>query len=202
MTKGEKMKKKQKSNEQLIRSVLAKNYRDEISNRIKRGMALAKEKRVSDMNNPNAKVAVKLEKWQIPYLLGAIRLGIFVEHWSASLTYSIGCSDSHSLRWKNIVTDIITTIREQTGIDEEDTEHGLWYVGAIGELVNKVAVSVEMDHNRYEEVELNKCDQIADTVKKCIDLTIPKEKITKEFVDDTVRAVIEFQDDKENEQNK
>lgn len=189
----------QRSNEEVICSQLAKHYRDEMSFRIKRGMAMAKARKNSIANNSTERVLMKLEKWQIPYLIGAIRLGIFVEHWSASLTYSIGCCDSHSLRWKNKVGDIISTIVKQTGVDEENTEHGLWYVGAISELVNKVVVVNEEDRKKSDDEELEKCNVIAETVKNCIELTIPKEKITKEFVDGIVRTIIGLQFNEENE---
>lgn len=152
-----------------------------------------------NQTNLEKEVVIKLNNWQIAYLLGAVRLGIFVENWGASLNYSIGCCDSHSLRWKNKVAKIISTITEQTGIDEENTEHGLWYVGAISELVNKVVVENENNCRKRDEEEIKKCNQITNIVKNCVDLTMPKEKITKEFVDGIVRTIIGLQFNEENE---
>ena len=70
-------------------------------------------------------VVIKLKKWQIPRLLGAMRLGIWTEDWCAALVQSgINTYDTHSGMWIFSVGTIIDSIKKQTGVDKEDKEYG------------------------------------------------------------------------------
>lgn len=82
------------------------------------------------MQKPNnddleKEVTIKLKKWQVPYLLGAVRLGIWNEDWCAGLVQTgINTYDTHSARWVGRVVFVIEQIKTQTGITQEETEHG------------------------------------------------------------------------------
>lgn len=68
---------------------------------------------------------IKLKKWQIPYLLGAARLGIWCEDWCAGIIQTaINSYDTHSGRWIMKVGYILDQIKEQTGIKDEEKEYG------------------------------------------------------------------------------
>ena len=76
-------------------------------------------------NSAEKKAQITLNDWQISYLLGAARLGIWAESWCAELVMSgIGTCDTHSGKWILRVGKIIDQVKEQTGISEEDTEYG------------------------------------------------------------------------------
>ncbi|MFC2145475.1 hypothetical protein ACFLQQ_04005, partial [Actinomycetota bacterium] len=86
----------------------------------------------------NCTVEIKLEKWQIPQLLGAIRLAHIAEGWCARLReasdegmdiydddfelnwFLAGGNDS--LRWRKHIEQIIGQIKKQTGLDLEYME--------------------------------------------------------------------------------
>jgi len=58
-------------------------------------------------------VVIKLKKWQIPRLLGAMRLGIWAEDWCAALVQSgINTYDTHSGMWIFSVGTIIDSIKK------------------------------------------------------------------------------------------
>lgn len=70
-------------------------------------------------------VTIKLGALQIPYLLGAARLGIWAESWCAALSQTeFGSYDTHSGRWILQVGYIIKQIKKQTGIKTENKEYG------------------------------------------------------------------------------
>lgn len=110
------------------------------------------------MQKPNnddleKEVIIKLKKWQIPYLLGAARLGIWCEDWCAGLIQTACNSyDTHSGKWILKVGYIIDLIKEQTGIKEEEKEYG--YDDAlknIEEWVNKQCKQNEEEMAKWEE---------------------------------------------------
>lgn len=79
-------------------------------------------------------VIIHLKDWQVPRLLGALRLGILLEDWCASIVQnSINTFDHHSERWTSSVDYIAEQIAEQTGVMDEETEYAssavLKYIG-------------------------------------------------------------------------
>lgn len=79
---------------------------------------------MSNQENQDKEVVIKLKAWQVPYLLGAARLGIWAEDWCASLTQTnVNCYDTHSGKWILKVGHIIQQIKEQTGEQKEDKEY-------------------------------------------------------------------------------
>lgn len=79
---------------------------------------------MTNQNDKEKEIVIRLKAWQIPYLLGSLKLGIWLEDWSASLIQSsIGTYDSHSARWIAKVVYIAQQIKEQTGIQEECKEY-------------------------------------------------------------------------------
>ena len=40
-------------------------------------------------NDIEKEVTIKLKEWEIPYLLGAVSLGVYLEDWCAALTRHI-----------------------------------------------------------------------------------------------------------------
>ncbi len=69
-------------------------------------------------------VTITIDKRFIPCLLGALRLGVWLEDWCACLVQSaIGTYDSHSRRWCNTIIHLIVSIKEQTGADQEWKEY-------------------------------------------------------------------------------
>ncbi len=79
---------------------------------------------MANQENQDREVVIKLKAWQVPYLLGSARLGIWAEDWCASLTQTnINCYDTHSGKWILKVGYIIQQIKEQAGIQQEDKEY-------------------------------------------------------------------------------
>lgn len=79
-------------------------------------------------------VVIRLKDWQVPRLLGALRLGILLEDWCASIVQnSINTFDRHSERWTSSVDYIAKQIIDQTGVMDEETEYAssavLQYIG-------------------------------------------------------------------------
>lgn len=70
-------------------------------------------------------VTIKLKAWQIPHLLGAARLGIWLEDWCGALVQTeINTYDTHSGKWILRLAYIIDQIKQQTGIETEYKEYG------------------------------------------------------------------------------
>jgi hypothetical protein len=91
-------------------------------------------------------VTIKLKKWQIPYLLGAARLGIWNEDWCAGLIQTaINSYDTHSARLIMKVAYILDEIKKQTGITDEDKEY------ACNEAVNIIQKWVDEECLRNEK---------------------------------------------------
>jgi len=68
-------------------------------------------------------VTIKLEKGQVPLVVGAMRLGCFLESWCAEYIYTgVGVTDSHSGRWVNTVLNLIDNINKQSGNEKECLE--------------------------------------------------------------------------------
>jgi len=82
-------------------------------------------KKIMTEKEQESEVNIKLKGWQIPYLLGACRLGIWAEDWCAGLMQTAsGSYDTHSAKWIFKVSDIIDTIKQQSDFDIEETEYG------------------------------------------------------------------------------
>lgn len=92
-----------------------------------------------DIDVSEEQVIIKLKRWQIPYLLGAARLGIWTEDWCAGLDQTrANCYDTHSARWICRIDYIIDLIKNQTEITDEYKEYGGdWALGIIEEWVNE-----------------------------------------------------------------
>lgn len=68
----------------------------------------------------NKKINMELDASQVPYLLGAIRLGIWVNDWCAALSYSVRRTvDTRAGRSISHMTQIIDQIKQQTSISHE-----------------------------------------------------------------------------------
>ena len=79
---------------------------------------------MDNQENQDREVVIKLKAWQVPYLLGSARLGIWAEDWCASLVQTnVNCYDTHSGKWILQVGNIIQQIKEQTGVQKEDKEY-------------------------------------------------------------------------------
>ncbi len=97
-------------------------------------------------------VTITFEKGTISHLLGALRLGMWLEEWCAGLVQTaIGTYDSHSLKWCWVVTDLINQIKEQTGETEEWKEYGECDVsiGNIGKWVATKCAEYEKEADEY-----------------------------------------------------
>lgn len=80
----------------------------------------SKEPRAGD-----EEAVIKLMAWQVPYLLGSARLGMYAEDWCAALIQAnLGTYDTHSARWICKVGSIIDQIKQQTRITQENLEYG------------------------------------------------------------------------------
>ena len=81
-------------------------------------------KKIMTEKEQESEVIIKLKGWQIPYLLGACRLGIWAEDWCAVLMQTAsGSYDTHSAKWIFKVSHIIDTIKQQSDFDIEETEY-------------------------------------------------------------------------------
>ncbi len=88
------------------------------------------------LKQENKLVTIKLEKYLIPSLLGALELGLTCEAWCAELEQTkLNSYDTHSVKWANRVSNAITKIKKQTSITNEDTEYG--HEGTLNE-INKM----------------------------------------------------------------
>ncbi|EKD57580.1 MAG: hypothetical protein ACD_57C00224G0003 [uncultured bacterium] len=123
-------------------------------------------------------VRIKLEKWQIPYLLGAARLGLSAEDWCAALIQtSMGTYDTHSAKWILAVAHIIDSIKKQTGIVEEDKEYGYTCtLGQIERMINSECDKNEESFNSYQKQYFEQLESNEDGVTK-ISEEVDKEKI-------------------------
>ncbi len=70
-------------------------------------------------------VTITLTRHLIPCLLGAARLGIWLESWCAMMYWlALDHHDSGSMKWCNSVNRLTNEIKQQTGITEEYKEYG------------------------------------------------------------------------------
>jgi hypothetical protein len=100
-------------------------------------------------------VVINLERWRIPYLLGALRLGMRCEDWCAEqLQTPLGSYDTYSPRWIMKIAGIIKLISIQTGIEEEYRGSGYPEIlNYIQKLINKdCAAQFEELHKNTESV--------------------------------------------------
>lgn len=108
----------------------------------------------NNQNDNEKEVTITLQKWQVEYLLGAARMGIWVQHWSSNLAYNAGCfADTHAGKWMLNVGYIIDQIKKQTGIDSEYKEYGdSGFVENISKLVERQCKEWDDEHKKgYEE---------------------------------------------------
>ena len=97
-----------------------------------------------EVGNDEQEVVIKLKRGQIPYLLGAARLGILVQTWCARLWYAqAGRADEHLLDYRVSVGNTIKEIKEQTNIDEETAERG--YLEVIDDFVTDQCKTYETE---------------------------------------------------------
>lgn len=109
-------------------------------------------KKIMTEKEQESEVNIKLKGWQIPYLLGACRLGIWAEDWCAGLMQTAsGSYDTHSAKWIFKVSDIIDTIKQQSDFDIEETEYGDEEVlNAIDSLIDAQCVINEKNLENWE----------------------------------------------------
>jgi hypothetical protein len=96
-------------------------------------------------------VTITMERRRIPHLLGALRLGIWLEGACAELSHSAyQCYDSVSRRWCGDVADTIEAIKSQTGVSLEYKGDGEdWSLKIIGTDVNtRCAELIKEDEER------------------------------------------------------
>jgi hypothetical protein len=98
-------------------------------------------------------VTIKLEKWQVKHLIGAMRLGIWSQDWCATLVQTISVCDTDSLRWMANVNYLIEMITAQTGVSAE--ERGMYAdnvtLNIIQGLVNKQCQQYELEMQKQDE---------------------------------------------------
>src|SRR3989338_2784596 len=79
----------------------------------------------NQQNDKEKEVTITLKKWQVEKLLGAARMGIWVEDWCFHLRCSdSGWTDTRSGKWILRVGYIIDQIKKQTRVDYEDKAYG------------------------------------------------------------------------------
>ena len=110
-------------------------------------------KKIMTEKEQESEVIIKLKGWQIPYLLGACRLGIWAEDWCAGLMQTAsGSYDTHSNKWIFKVAHIIDTIKQQSDFDIEETEYGNDEVlNAIDYLIDAQCVTNQKNLEKQEE---------------------------------------------------
>jgi hypothetical protein len=99
---------------------------------------------------------LRLWKWQIPYILGAMNLGTYLESLCVDLLHSDGSSvDGHMADYEIKVARIADLIKEQTGINEEIGGYGDYVdvVTEIREMVRKKCNQYRKEWEEYMEAE-------------------------------------------------
>lgn len=82
-------------------------------------------KTATSNENETELVTIQLEKWQIKYLLGALRLGINAEGWCANLSFAESLTaDTHNAKYIVRIANVIETIGKQSGVTQEEYEYG------------------------------------------------------------------------------
>ncbi len=98
-------------------------------------------------------VTISLPKESISSLLGALRLGIWLENWCANLCMTgIGTYDSHSWRWSKHILNAMDLIKKQTGIQDEFKEYGECN-GFLDEMADWVNKQCDQNMKSFEESE-------------------------------------------------
>ncbi len=102
---------------------------------------------------------LKLWKWQIPYILGAMNLGTYLESLCVDLLHSGSYVDGHMADYYMKVNNISSNIREQTGVNKERGGYGDYtdVVTSIREMVRKECKKAEKEHEEYMEAEFKSC---------------------------------------------
>ena len=91
-----------------------------------------------EKTNSDKDVIIKLKKWQIPYLLGSARLGIWAEDWCARLAEtSVGTYDTDSARWIQHIGHLLEIISTQSNSKEENKGYYTRALNQIDSLVEK-----------------------------------------------------------------
>lgn len=87
----------------------------------------------------NSEIILRLEKWQVPLLIGAAQLGTLVQDWCSRLLHAqSGCVDGLSMEpvlWISAVGKMINEIKKKTVTDEKDDGYFLDYIQVINKLV-------------------------------------------------------------------
>lgn len=138
-------------------------------------MSSLAEKYEAERIEGEKQINITLRKWQIRYLLGAIRLGIYAELWGNALYGAAVCGgDTRSARWRTSVNDIIATINSQTNITEEYKADGCSAaVKIIDDLVDKECLEMEKAYERYQDESNKICElersKLHNKIKRYID---------------------------------
>ncbi len=102
---------------------------------------------------------LKLWKWQIQYILGAMNLGTYLESLCVDLLHSGSYVDGHMADYYMKVNNIADIIKEQTGVDKERGGYGDYtdVITSIREMVRKECKRAEKEHEEYMEAEFKSC---------------------------------------------
>ncbi len=94
------------------------------------------------MEKKKVKLTIVATEWELSELFGAIRLGVWLEDWCATLTQTaIDSYDTHSYKWCMRVLHQLEDMEKQTGITYESKEYAQddWAVSLIEAFVDKKA---------------------------------------------------------------
>ena len=98
-------------------------------------------------------VMISIPKAYVPHLLGALRLGLRLENWCASLCMTeIGTYDSWSRHWSGNISHMINSTKEQTGVQDEFKAYGC-SEGWLDEMSVWVDGQCRQNTKRFEESE-------------------------------------------------
>jgi hypothetical protein len=106
------------------------------------------------MEEKKVKLTIEATKWELSELFGAVRLGVWLEDWCATLTQAaIDSYDTHSYKWCMRVLHQLEKMEKQTGITYESKEYAQdeWAVTLIEAFVDKKAGEFTNDYKRKRE---------------------------------------------------
>ena len=86
------------------------------------------------------KITIEVTERELSYLLGAIRLGVWLEDWCAGLAQTaINSYDTHSIKWCIRVLKILDEMKKQSKVTEEWKEYGEvdYAIDVIGKFVEE-----------------------------------------------------------------
>ncbi len=99
-------------------------------------------------------VTISLNKKNIASMLGALRMGSWLENWCAGLTMaSMGTCDTRSMRWRASIEFMIEQIKSQTGIQKEWKEYGEndAFINEMLKWVNERSATLSKEFDAYIE---------------------------------------------------